>query len=66
LSDAYYDEFVFRAYLADDLPAGQPIYFPVVQECAKGTSRWIEVPANNGPRPAHPAPAVRILPAQPH
>ncbi|AOB31912.1 hypothetical protein AKI39_16180 [Bordetella sp. H567] len=66
LPDAYYDEFVFNAYLADDVPAGKPLYFPVVQECDKGTSRWIEIPANNGPRPPHPAPALRILPAQPH
>jgi uncharacterized protein YcnI len=63
LPDAYYDEFVFQAYLADDLAVGQPIYFPVVQECAQGTSRWIEIPASNGPRPPHPAPALRIQPA---
>ncbi|ANN67749.1 YcnI family protein [Bordetella bronchialis] len=65
LPDAYYDEFVFQAYLADDLPAGQPVYFPVVQECAKGVSRWIEIPASNGPRPAQPAPALLIAPVRP-
>jgi uncharacterized protein YcnI len=64
LPDAYYDEFVFRAYLADDLAPGRIIRFPVVQECARGTVRWIEVPANNGPKLQHPAPALRILPVQ--
>lgn len=41
----YYDEFVFRAIITADLPAGKPIYFPVVQECEKGVERWIEIPA---------------------
>jgi uncharacterized protein YcnI len=64
LPDAYYDEFVFQAYLADDLPVGQLVYFPVVQECEKGVSRWIEIPDATTPRPAQPAPAVRISPAR--
>jgi uncharacterized protein YcnI len=45
LPDDNYDEFVFRAALAGDLPAGKPIYFPVVAECEKGVERWIEIPA---------------------
>ena len=44
LPDDYYDEFVFQSYLASDLPAGETIYFPVVQECEKGVKRWIEIP----------------------
>jgi periplasmic copper chaperone A len=44
LPDAYYDEFVLTGYLGDDLPSGQTMYFPVVQECEKGVNRWIEIP----------------------
>ncbi|RXZ38841.1 DUF1775 domain-containing protein [Oxalobacteraceae bacterium CAVE-383] len=43
LPDAYFDEFVFQAYLTSDLQAGQIVYFPVVQECEKGTERWIDL-----------------------
>jgi uncharacterized protein YcnI len=58
LPDAYFDQFVFQAYLAPDLPAGQVVYFPVVQECEKGVDRWIETkePATM------PAPHLTLLP----
>lgn len=64
LPDAYYDEFVFAAFLAGDLEAGKTLYFPVVQECEKGVHRWIEIPAAG--EPGHdlpePAPALKLLP----
>lgn len=44
LPDAWYDEFVFRGRLPDQ-PAGGMVWFPVVQECASGANRWIEIPA---------------------
>jgi uncharacterized protein YcnI len=44
LPDDFYDEFVVNTYLAADLKTGDTIYFPVVQECASGTDRWIEIP----------------------
>jgi uncharacterized protein YcnI len=67
LPDAYYDEFVFTSAIAEELEAGKPIYFPVVQECEKGIHRWIEIPASDahggeshdGPEPA---PRLRLLP----
>jgi len=65
LPDAWYDEFVFSAFLAGDLEAGKTLYFPVVQECEKGVHRWIEIPAA-GKTPAdypEPAPGLRLLPA---
>jgi uncharacterized protein YcnI len=65
LPDAWYDEFVFSAFLAGDLEAGKTIYFPVVQECEKGVHRWIEIPAagkSAGDYP-DPAPGLRLLPA---
>jgi periplasmic copper chaperone A len=70
LPDAYYDEFVLTGYIGDEAPAGQTIYFPVVQECEKGVNRWIEIPAAGGHDHGHdahdeagePAAALRLLP----
>jgi uncharacterized protein YcnI len=64
LPDAYYDEFVFTGTIADDLKAGQTIYFPVVQECEKGVHRWIEIPAggHDHGETREPAPALRLSP----
>ena len=62
LPDAYYDEFVLTGTIADDMMAGQTMYFPVVQECEKGAHRWIEIPANSDREPAEPAPGLKLLP----
>lgn len=67
LADAHYDEFVFTSALAEELAAGQTIYFPVVQECEKGVHRWIEIPTGQRPRDEHsegaePAPGLKLLP----
>jgi periplasmic copper chaperone A len=63
LPDAYYDEFVVTGYIADDQPAGQTMYFPVVQECEKGVNRWIEIPAEGAHgEAAEPAAALKLLP----
>jgi len=43
LPDGFYDEFVFVASLPNQ--PGSVLHFPVVQECAKGTVRWIDIPA---------------------
>jgi uncharacterized protein YcnI len=61
LPDEYYDEFVFQSYLANDLQAGQTLYFPVVQECEKGVHRWIEIPAAGSNYP-EPAPGLKLVP----
>jgi periplasmic copper chaperone A len=63
LSDDYYDEFVFQTFLAGDLPAGETIYFPVVQECVKGVHRWIEIPKEGADYP-EPAPGLKLVPKQ--
>ncbi|MEM1048423.1 MAG: DUF1775 domain-containing protein [Pseudomonadota bacterium] len=64
LPDAFYDEFVFRARVTDRLPAGKTLYIPVVQECANGAERWIEIPKEG--QDSHdlegPAPGVMVLP----
>jgi periplasmic copper chaperone A len=67
LADAFYDEFVFTGALAEELSAGQTIYFPVVQECEKGVHRWIEIPTGHGGHDDHsggpePAPGLKLLP----
>ncbi|MCY0150558.1 DUF1775 domain-containing protein [Hoeflea sp. G2-23] len=63
LSDAYFDQFAFRGKLTDTLAVGTTVYFPVVQECANGADRWIEIPAD-GQDPhdlEDPAPGLKIL-----
>lgn len=64
LPDDHYDEFVFRAKLPNK--PGETLYFPVVQECANGVNRWIEVPEPGKSRRDYkePAPELRLLPAQ--
>lgn len=62
LEDAYYDEFVFRAAVGKNAPS--EVYFPVVQECEAGVSRWIEIPSAGGSSDdlKFPAPSLKILP----
>jgi uncharacterized protein YcnI len=68
LLDEHYDEFVFRGQLTGDLPVGDVLYFPVVQECEGGTAdRWIEIPAAGKSADDYkfPAPGVKLTPAKP-
>ena len=66
LPDGYYDEFVITGFIAGDLEAGRTLYFPVVQECEKGVARWIDIPVENKPEPATPAPGLKLVPAAEH
>jgi len=63
LPSAFYDEFVFRAVPTDLLTVGEKLYIPVVQECATGAARWIEIPAEgqNSRDLASPAPGITIV-----
>ncbi|GAB4168959.1 MAG: YcnI family protein [Thalassobaculales bacterium] len=64
LIDEHYDEFVLRVKLPETPPADGWLYWPVVQECERGTARWIELPAA-GRSPddlEHPAPRMKLLP----
>ncbi|MDN0083838.1 YcnI family protein [Crenobacter sp. SG2305] len=58
LPDAFYDEFAFRARL----PAtpGSTLYFKIEQRCAKGETRWVEVPAAGQDPHALKAPAAML------
>jgi len=64
LADEHYDEFVFRGRLTDDLPVGEVLYFPAVQECEVGVERWIEIPEAGKAADDYesPAPGVTLLP----
>jgi periplasmic copper chaperone A len=64
LGDDEYDEFALRLYLTADLPVGETLHFPVVQECPDGLAeRWIEVPAMGQSEDdlELPAPGVTLL-----
>ena len=62
LPSEFYDEFVFRARFTDELPVGEVVYIPVIQECATGTERWIEIPAagQSAGDLRYPAPGVTV------
>lgn len=63
LPDSYFDEFVFRGKLTDELAVDSTVYFPTVQECANGFNRWIEIPVE-GQDPHEldsPAPGLKIF-----
>ena len=44
-ADDNFDEFVLATFLTGSLKPNTTLYFPVVQECEQGVSRWIEIPA---------------------
>jgi uncharacterized protein YcnI len=64
LPDHQREEFVIPMVLTGALKPNTMLYFPTVQECEQGVSRWIDIPAD----PAHPhdskwpAPGVKLLP----
>jgi uncharacterized protein YcnI len=63
LADDNYDEFVISTYLTATLKPDTVLYFPTVQECEQGVSRWIDIPADA--EHAHdtksPAPGVKLI-----
>lgn len=62
LLDIHFDQFAFRGKLTDRLVAGKAVYFPVIQVCANGTEKWVEIPTDG--QDAHdlekPAPGIEI------
>jgi periplasmic copper chaperone A len=63
LPDKTRQEFVIATYLTNGLKPNTTLYFPVVQECEQGVSRWIEIPPD-GATHSHegkwPAPGVKL------
>jgi periplasmic copper chaperone A len=66
LSDDNYDEFVISTFLTGALKPNTMLYFPTVQECEQGISRWIDIPAEGSAAHGHdsksPAPGVKLMP----
>ncbi len=66
LPDDFYDEFVISTFLTGALKPDTVLYFPTVQECEQGVSRWIEIPEGDHAAHAHdskwPAPGVKLMP----
>ena len=65
LLDRNYDEFVLIGFLTDTLKPNTMLYFPTVQECEQGVSRWIDIPAEGSAGHAHdksPSPGVKLMP----
>ena len=65
LIDDNYEEFVFASFLTPGLKPNTMLYFPVVQECEQGVSRWIDIPKDgeaHGHGSKSPAPGLKLLP----
>lgn len=61
LADEHYDEFVFVAYLAEELEPGKPLYFRVLQECTRGSNDWRQTPTEGShDHLEHPAPSLLV------
>jgi uncharacterized protein YcnI len=63
LPDKTRQEFVIETHLASSLKPNTTLYFPVVQECEQGVSRWIEIPPDGAPHSHEgkwPAPGVKL------
>jgi periplasmic copper chaperone A len=64
LADDNFDEFVFSSYLTQSLKPDTTLYFPVVQECEQGVSRWIDIPSEgaggHGEGSKTPAPGLKL------
>ena len=64
LADDNFDEFIFSSFLTQSLKPDTTLYFPVVQECEQGVSRWIDIPAAGQSGHGHdsktPAPGLKL------
>lgn len=62
LADDQLDEFTFSGVVATDGGAAKAVYFPTVQQCAKGEVAWTEIPAaqQSSRDLKKPAPVLRI------
>jgi uncharacterized protein YcnI len=59
LPDSQFD--TFNVLLGMPNTPGKTVYFPTVQRCAKGVTRWIEIPKKGQAEPEHPAPGVTLV-----
>ena len=49
------------SFFASESLAGETVYFPTVQRCEEGVTRWIEIPVEGEEAPEEPAPGIAIL-----
>ena len=65
LADDNFDEFIFSSFLTQGLKPDTTLYFPVVQECEQGVSRWIDIPSGGQGGHGHdsktPAPGLKLI-----
>ncbi len=59
LPDSQFD--TFNILLGMPNTPGKTVYFPTVQRCARGVTRWIEIPKKGQEEPEHPAPGVKLV-----
>jgi uncharacterized protein YcnI len=59
LSPHQFTDFGLSLQLPDT--AGETVYFPVVQRCKEGLTRWIQIPVEGEPEPDAPAPGVELV-----
>ena len=56
---------MIETYLSGSLKPNTTLYFPVVQDCEQGVSRWIDVPAEgqagHGEGSKTPAPGLKLI-----
>jgi uncharacterized protein YcnI len=64
LPDKTEETFPIELFLTDVLKPNTTVYFPVVQECQVGVTRWIEIPAAGKTAKDYerPAAALNLLP----
>jgi uncharacterized protein YcnI len=74
LPDHTREEFVLNTFLTGALKPNTMLYFPTVQECEQGVSRWIDIPVDGHQAHDHmeahddmhegksPAPGVMLMP----
>ena len=60
LSDSHMQRFGLSFFASESL-AGTTVYFPTVQQCEKGVTRWIEIPVEGEEPPEEPAPGITFL-----
>lgn len=55
----------FRLQVQLDGEPGERVPFKVIQGCSEGEQAWIEMPAEGGPEPEHPAPVITLIAGHP-
>jgi periplasmic copper chaperone A len=62
LPDSHMQRFGLSFFASESL-VGKTVYFPAVQQCEKGVTRWIEIPVEGEEPPEEPAPGITFLAA---